>query len=453
MEEKFKKDMKMFNCFKSFNLEDDKEKRESFHETIKENNEQIIDCYSQQYFKEILPNILKVNRSNYFYDKLVKRGFKHKSPFFKVLLKAIKDINEKRLKIDIPYREKLLNIYRKPEIELLKIKKEKIDKNTQQKLKNIKINKEKLNKYTKLVNEQLASINSLNINQIKTPKMLSPLSTLNLSSTNNSFNINFNSTKNMDISPTNKELSTYYKSRIKFKSLTRNNSFNSLYMKPSSIIDKSSISYIYDKCKEEIDHGNKVAENVFRYNEKISKSIEKKLGKRKNSAERVKRIIEEDKSKKKNKYAKIEENNIKLIKKKLNEKISDFYAYQNRKEFQEILKNNENTQAYNIYLDEMNRINEKMGKRSVIERKRIEKIESLCDDGFKRKEYLKNRIDIFNKRHKEEKKQKNIILNDDFYILNKNNENEQIGNLLPKILSLRNNCLHEITVGNFFIKK
>ena len=296
MEEKFKKDMKMFNCFKSFNLEDNKEKRESFHETIKENNEQIIDCYSQQYFKEILPNILKVNRSNYFYDKLVKRGFKHKSPFFKVLLKAIKDINEKRLKIDIPYREKLLNIYRKPEIELLKIKKEKIDKNTQQKLKNIKINKEKLNKYTKLVNEQLASINSLNINQIKTPKMLSPLSTLNLSSTNNSFNINFNSTKNMDISPTNKELSTYYKSRIKFKSLTRNNSFNSLYMKPSSVIDKSSISYIYDKCKEEIDHGNKVAENVFRYNEKISKSIEKKLGKRKNSAERLKRIIEGDKS-------------------------------------------------------------------------------------------------------------------------------------------------------------
>ena len=138
MEEKFKKDMKMFNCFKSFNLEDNKEKRESFHETIKENNEQIIDCYSQQYFKEILPNILKVNKSNYFYDKLVKRGFKHKSPFFKVLLKAIKDINEKRLKIDIPYREKLLNIYRKPEIELLKIKKEKIDNNTQKKIKKYK---------------------------------------------------------------------------------------------------------------------------------------------------------------------------------------------------------------------------------------------------------------------------------------------------------------------------
>ena len=190
MEEKFKKDMKMFNCFKSFNLEDNKEKRESFHETIKENNEQIIDCYSQQYFKEILPNILKVNRSNYFYDKLVKRGFKHKSPFFKVLLKAIKDINEKRLKIDIPYREKLLNIYRKPEIELLKIKKKKIDNNTQKKLKNIKINKENLNKYTNLVNEQLASINPLKINQIKTPKILSPLSTLNLNKTNNSFKNN-----------------------------------------------------------------------------------------------------------------------------------------------------------------------------------------------------------------------------------------------------------------------
>ena len=455
MEEKFKKDLKMFNCFKSFNLEDNKEKRESFHETIKENNDQILDCYSQQYFKEILPNILKANRSNSFYSRLVKKGFKHKSPFFKILLKAIKEINEKKYKIEIPYKEKLLNIYRKPEIELLKIKKEKIEKNTQKKLKNIKIEKEKLHKYTRLINEQLASISDLNINQVKTPKILSPLSTVNLNSTNNSFKINnnFNFTKNIDISPSNKEGSTYYKSRIKFKSLTRNNSLNSFNLKPSPIIDKSSISYIYDKCKEEIDHGKKVAENVFKYNEKISKSIEKKLGKRKNSTDRLKKIIEGDKSKNKNKYAKLEENNIKLIKKKLNEKISDFYAYQNRKEFQEILKNNENTQAYNIYLDEMNRINEKMGKRSVIERKRIEKIESLCDDGFKRKEYLKNRIDIFNKRHKEEKKQKNIILNDDFYIMNKNNEKDQIGSLLPKILSLRNNCLHEITVGNFFIKK
>ena len=70
-------------------------------------------------------------------------------------------------------------------------------------------------------------------------------------------------------------MSTYYKSGIKFNSLTRNNSFNFFNIKSLPVVDKSSISYIYDKCKEEIDHGNKVAENVFKYNEKISKSIEK----------------------------------------------------------------------------------------------------------------------------------------------------------------------------------
>ena len=101
----------------------------------------------------------------------------------------------------------------------------------------------------------------------------------------------------------------------------------------------------------------------------------------------------------------------------------------------------------------MNRIYNKMSKRLKIERKKIDKIETLCDDGYKKKEYLKNKIDKYNKRHKEEIKVKNIINNDEFYILNNNNNKEQIGSLLPKLLSLKNNCLHEITVGNFINKK
>ena len=151
--------------------------------------------------------------------------------------------------------------------------------------------------------------------------------------------------------------------------------------------------------------------------------------------------------------SRLEENNIAEIKRKMNEKISDFYAYQNRKEFKEILRNSESTHAYNLYLDEMNRINEKMDRRRIVERKRIDKIQTLCDDGFKKKEYLKNKIDKYNKRHKEYKEQDNLIPNDDFYIINRNNDKDQIGTLLPKLLSLRKTCLDEITVGNFVNKK
>ena len=134
-------------------------------------------------------------------------------------------------------------------------------------------------------------------------------------------------------------------------------------------------------------------------------------------------------------------------------KISYYFAYKNRKEFKEVLRNSESTQAYNIYLDEMNKINERMGRRRIIERRRIDKIESLCEDGFKKKEYLKKKINKFNKRHKNSKEQNNLIPNDDFYIINRNTDKDQIGTLLPQLLSLRKSCLEEITVGNFINKR
>lgn len=457
MNNELQKDMKIFNCFNSFDLADNKEDRETFHDTIRENNEFILNTYAQQlYFREIMPNIKKVSRSNYFYSRMVKKGFKHKSPFFKILLKAIKEINEGKKKIVVPNRQKRLNIYRLPEIELIKNKKEQIEKIAKKKLENLEIQKEKFNKYRELIREKLSSTTRFKNNSLTPKLVISPLTTLNLSNTNNSFNNKINSSekysKNLDLSASNKDLSkdlsTYYKSDIQFNTLTRNKSYN-IINSPYSI--KNNMSFIYDKCNQEIKHGNKVAGNVFKYNIKITKTIEKKLIKN-NKLDKLKKMID-DKGKRKNKYKKLEENNIAEIKRKMNEKISDFYAYQNRKEFKEILRNSESTHAYNLYLDEMNRINEKMDRRRLVERKRIDKIQTLCDDGFKKKEYLKNKIDKYNKRHKEYKEQDNLIPNDDFYIINRNNDKDQIGTLLPKLLSLRKTCLDEITVGNFVNKK
>ena len=142
-----------------------------------------------------------------------------------------------------------------------------------------------------------------------------------------------------------------------------------------------------------------------------------------------------------------------LIKKKVNEKISEDYAYRNRKEFQELLKGNEKTHVYNIYLNEINKLNETIVKHRAKERRKIDKIDILCEDDFRKKEYLKNKIDIFNKRHKEAKNNDDFIINDDILFLNKNHQKNKIGTLLPKLLSLKEKCNNELIVGNFINKK
>ena len=52
----------------------------------------------QSYYREFMPLIHKSNIGHLFYNKIVRKGFKHKYPFFKAILKAIKDINEEKNK-------------------------------------------------------------------------------------------------------------------------------------------------------------------------------------------------------------------------------------------------------------------------------------------------------------------------------------------------------------------
>ena len=149
-------------------------------------------------------------------------------------------------------------------------------------MENLEIQKEKFNKYRELIREKLSSTTRFKNNSLTPKLVISPLTTLNLSNTNNSFNNKINSSekysKNLDLSASNKDLSkdlsTYYKSDIQFNTLTRNKSYN-IINSPYSI--KNNMSFIYDKCNQEIKHGNKVAGNVFKYNIKITKTIEKKL--------------------------------------------------------------------------------------------------------------------------------------------------------------------------------
>ena len=454
-EKEIKKDINLPNCFHSFELDDKKDKRETFHDIIQENNDYLLNFFEQQsYYRELMPLIRKSNKGHLFYSKIVRKGFKHKSPFFKAIFKAIEEINKTKNKNLIQNRPKRLNLYKLPQIELLKLKKKKVEQLSAKKLKDVEKRNERYNKYKSMIKDYLASSSSINFNPSKNEqKLISPRDTLNLNNTSNSFNNNINSNKNfikkLSFSPLSKDLSTFYMSNYKIKSLSRNKSYNNSTFMNSPKYNKSNINYIYDKCIEEIEHGKDVAKKVFKLDKKITRSIEKKL--KKNKITNKDKNIIEDKNQKKNKYIKLEENNYAEIKRKMNAKISYFYAYNNRKEFHELIKNNENAHAYILYLDEISKINERIGRHRKIERKRIDKVEILCDEGFRKKEYLKNKIDIFNKKHRDLEKQVDLIPNDDFYISNtsnKGNKIEQMGTLLPKLLSSREKCLKKITVGN-----
>jgi len=96
------------------------------------------------------------------------------------------------------------------------------------------------------------------------------------------------------------------------------------------------------------------------------------------------------------KYQNLEKNTLDEIKRKINEKISDSYAFKNRKGFNNQLKNAESTNAYYIHLHDMDKTNEQLEQIRNIQREKIKKVEMLCEDEFQKKEFLKKRIDSFN---------------------------------------------------------
>ena len=439
------------NCFSSLTIENPKDKQESIQESIKEDKDFIINCFAQQpYYSELMPKIKKASRGIVFYRGLISKGVKHKSVFFEAIMRSIKKVNEEKLQ-KRPKSKKKIGLYKLPKIEELRIKKKKIEniKNGKKKIKLIQLEKGKKNEIVK-EQEKGVIFPATTINS-KSPLIYSTNTMNNFinfnnhylnnnNTTYNSFNKNANISgkfeQNLILSPINNDLSTYYKS--KSNDTTKNLSRNSIMFKNIKDFQKcnstNDLNYIMDKCKEEIITGREVEESVSNYNKNFMKEVQEIINNNK-IINRDKKIIEE-KNKRNNKYIKLEEKNYAKIKKRMNEKISNSLAYKNRKELLGILKSNENAKSYMLQLNEMNKINEKLGRRRVIEWKRIEKVNSLCDIGYRKNEYLKNKIDIINNKNDKISKSNDIIINDNVYE-NKNNKYILMGKLVPKLISLR----------------
>ena len=453
--------LKILKCFESLKIGSNEDNQEAIDEAINEDKNFLLDFFKKQpYYKEMIPKIQKDSRGTLYYRGLIKKGLHNKSPFFQAIMKAIKSIKEEKMKTPIVKKE--LRLYKLSKIKELKIKKNKIDNIGIKKIKLIQLENEKLNKYKEQIKKQFPSTTINSHFSKKFQKINSSSSSINffnnnnfhsIDNSNNSFYKNGSSIGKISqystITPNNNDTSTYYKSSF-FKNISRNESFLNI-LKTNINYNNNSLQFLANKCIEEIKNGKKVKRNVSKYNKKISRTIRKELKTHK-IENKDKKVIEE--KKKNNKYIKLEEKNYANIKKKLNEKISNSLAFKNRKELIKLLKSNKNAKSYLLHLNEMNKINKIMEERRIIERETINKVKSLCILGFKKNEYLKKEMNKINYKNNEINKLNKTIdfnINDDYYFSNNSINKKKYfvrGNLLPKLVSLKDENLYKISLNN-----
>lgn len=432
------------NCFGKLSTkycEPRKGKKRTFHESIQKSKDFFFDFFERQpYYNDVMPTIIRNNRGINFYKSLIKKGLEGKSVFFKSIIsvidKSVKESLEKNKK-----KTKKLRYYKIPKIELMKSRKEKIENYIQKK--NQKIRRLYASK----------SMNDL------FRKKEQPISETTIKSTiNDNKNINKNNnnlnTISIDTSYTNsnknesmRNLHNNYslknlKRKIPKINITRN--YNKeikhyFYNNNESCFQSSKLDLI-TKCNEEL----KLAQNMENYIEGYSKNKSgEDFGKKiKNVLKNKDQKVIEYKGIGNKKYQKLEKEKFKELKKKMDIKVSDDYAYVNRKELYELIRDNETISAYQIYLREMKKFNAKLNKKKEMEKKNTSLVENLLEDTYKKKEFLKRKVDNYYIKHAKDNEIKMFyIQNKDEFCENKDNDKEQIrGTLLPKLIDLKDYC-------------
>ena len=391
-------------------------------------------------FKEIMPIILKQSKMNNVYKALIKNGIKFNSRFIRLIQRTVDDIKNKRILKSYKEKNKGKIFYNLPKIEILKTQKEKYKKLNIKKIRIIKL------KNLGYIN----NINNLSFNFInesakidKRPKLIfRHFSSISNKSTKNLSNLNFISNspnKDLTLTPSNisiAEPSTNitYEFSNKIKKSNHKNSFFKL----------TNISKSYDiihKCNSEVDQGDYKTKNINRIKKDFDKSIYQRLIRDK-YLDLDRKIIEE-KNKFNNKYIIQQKKNFKNIKKKLEVKISSHLAYENRKELTQILKEKKSDIPYNLHLNEINKINQRILERRKKEKKLIYELNSIAND-----EYLKG-IEINKKMDKINQKNK-ILKNNSFVNINIFNDDMDFfqpkGNLIPSLINIRKNKMKNIRI-------
>ena len=456
------------------NEEDKKKLTNKFHQIIEKDKEFILNCYrNQSLYKESIPQMEKASKGIFYYRRMVKNGLKNKSSFIKVILQSIAKVNQhKKIKFQ---KRKLKCGYKVPEIDY--VRKRKIELEKRYKMKELEDEKKNLlrKNYSSIDISRgernslaLAGINCIENYDSNRSSIINDNTGVNSSFKNRIFSGVTNNLENIS-TKNNSRINSSNRNRI-FSGITNNNedintknkSLNRSVSSSNSIIIKNNINdkinhkiddnfseqrirkfnHLLSKCQSEINHGNMICGKFEKYMNNINEnfSLEKQRRNNKEDNNIQDQKIVEDKVTPKMKYKLMEIEKFKELKKRIDCKISDNYVYFNRRKYSELVKNRKKDEEYYLYLEDLNKINEKLEMKKVKEKEKLIQIENLLDDVYKKKNYLKNKIRNYSNNRKleiekEEYIKNNMVFNDDYFLVNEKKEEEHKGTLVPKLLS------------------
>ena len=316
--------LEFYNELSNICKEEEKSEKKIIHNEIEKDKESILNCYREEpVYKDTLDIMEMKSRGKFYYKSLVKNQINKKSNFLKMILNSISKIKDKDKKKVNDNRKRGYNLSK---LESMRNYKYKIDKRL----------KLRENSDINIYNNKIKEKNNTNIFLISGKKCLESMDNIKKSkfpiSLNKNkifFGIKNNSGKDSSITTLKNNISR----SLSLKSIYINNNNETNLNEEGKKIEK--FNDILDKCKKEIKKGGIIGGKMEKFTKRFDKNLLKSKRKIENKVNNViqdQKIIEE-KIKTKQKYKLLEIEKFKELKRKLNIKISDNYAYFNRKKY------------------------------------------------------------------------------------------------------------------------
>ena len=214
---------------------------------------------------------------------------------------------------------------------------------------------------------------------------------------NFSFNLDYGISKRI-----NTKLNSYiYKSNYNFNDSKKNNNSSIISLSSQSISKEKSLDII-NKCNKEIEQGSEFNISLHKYIKDFHKSFQLNISK--DDLLDVEHKVLLEKKKLKNKFVKLEEKNIKKIKKFMKNKISNNLAFKNRKEYNEILKIEKDANAYNFQSLEINKEKKIIKKKLAQNKNSIDKVIKMAEGEFYNNILLRERIKKISEKYRKIKR-------------------------------------------------
>ena len=404
-----------------FNINDKKK----IYNEIEKDKKYILNYYRREpAYKDKMDIMELKSRGEFYYHSLVKNQTTKKTNFVKLLLQSISKMADQAKKTVEVKRERGYNLSK---LESLKNQKDKLDKKL----------KLRENSETNIYYDKYKEKHKTNIFLLSGKKCLENTDN-NKKSIPDSINGNRIFSGIKDKTERNGSITTL-KNGVS-RSLSLNSIFNNIDSHKNLTIEEKRIdkfNNILDKCQKEIKDGDKIGGKMEKFTNKFNRNLSRTKKKRENKSNNVlqdQKIIE-DKIKPKQKYKLLEIQKFKELKRKINMKISDNYAYFNRKEYSELINDQRKEEEYDLYYEDLNKMNENILENRVKEKDKFNEIKNLLEHSYKKKDYLKNKISNYNKNRiiqlENESKEKN---NFELFVKKEEKKDINIGTLIPKLL-------------------